>query len=100
MSTASEALEESEGYSVKGALNSKTIRNIAYTLGAFIVEKVNDNSQVVTDFIISITPSYVDPFVPNIVATVLVSAIAFFGIRAAKARVAVGDIEGMYRKPV
>lgn len=99
MSQASDELAEYDGDTIKGVLNSKTIRNILFSLGAFLVEKLNDNTAVVTDFIVSIAPSYIDPFVPNIVATALAGLVAFFGAKAVKGRIEVGDIKGIYKKP-
>lgn len=100
MSQASDELEEIDSHSVKGTLNSKTILNILAMLGVFVIEKINENSLIIQDWIISLTPDLVDPFVPNILATAIAAAMATFGVKAVKGRIAVGDVKGIYKKPV
>ena len=82
----------------KGALNSGTIRNIAYMLILNLVTKIVTSEVQIQQWLIDAAPVYLDPFIPPVVTALIALLNIAFSVQAVKGRVDVGDIQGMYTK--
>ena len=89
----------------KPAIQSATLVNISFGLGIFIVSTIleglasPDTKLILTELVNSLAPDFIDPFVPKAYDWLTNFLTAYFGFyRAAQSRIAIGDIQGVWKK--
>lgn len=82
----------------KGLLNSKTIWNVLGLLLVNLGTLLVTNWTTIQGFILGLVPPLWQPVAVGILAAVAALLNIFFGAGAIKGRIAVGDLQGLYKK--
>lgn len=97
-SAAQRELADRQVAELKGHFNSQTLKNLLALLLTFFGPMLIDYVPGLQDKLISISPDWLDPGIPNFMQGIQAVLIAYFGARAYQGRLNVGDIKGLYKK--